>query len=124
MYSKQGAFYIYTEVNEDNYLKAQELIHEEIETLVRNGISQEELLKAKEQIKTSIVIEMENMTERMERLNRDELRIGNFETQESFLHSIENITANQVQKVAKKYFPRNNLKKVIIIPEIEYQVSD
>ena len=117
LYSKQGAFYIYTEVNEDNYLKAQELIYKEIENLAINGISQEELLKAKEQIKTSIVIELENMTERMEILVKDVLRNGSYETQMEFFNSIDNINERQIQEVVNKYLIKSNLKRVLIIPD-------
>jgi len=117
LYAKQGAFYIYAEVNQKNSQLAEQLIYNEIQKIINNGISKKELQKAKEQIKTSIVLEFENMTERMESLIKDELRIGNLETQESFMDSIENITINQVQTVARKYFQKDNLMKAVILPK-------
>lgn len=117
LYLNQGAFYIYTEVNKSNYHKAEHLIINEIEKLIIDGVSEEELKKAKEKIKTSVVLEQENKTERMESLVKNELIICDFETQIDFINSIEKINKTQVTNIIKKCFQKKDLKKVAIFPD-------
>jgi len=67
-YLNQGDFSIYvaTDVNKIDFTK--ELIFNEIKDIAENGISEKELLKAKQQFKGSAMLHLESMQSRMSRI--------------------------------------------------------
>jgi len=78
-----------------------ELMHREILTLKRNGISERELARAKEQMKSGMAISLESSLERMRRLATHQLTWGAVYPLDYLLQRTNAVTRDEVMAVAE-----------------------
>lgn len=72
---------------------------------IRGGdLSADELNKAKEQLKGSIMLGLESTNNRMSRLGRDELLLNRHFTMDEIIEQVESITLDDVNRLAQKTF--------------------
>lgn len=64
-YDKNGTYVIYTATSPENAVKAVQAIKKEIEILLADGVTDEEMNRAKEQVKTSLVLGQESTSANM-----------------------------------------------------------
>ena len=68
----------------------------------------EELRRAKDHLKGSLMLSLESTSSRMSNLARQEMHFGQFFTLDELVESIEKVTADDVQRVAQDFFdPRD-----------------
>jgi predicted Zn-dependent peptidase len=75
-FSDTGIFGIYTATGKDTEKQALGLIAEVIDGLLQNGVTEEELNRAREQSKANVLLALENTIARMNSLARGELFVG------------------------------------------------
>lgn len=99
-----GLFCIYAGLNSNTEGKALKLIYKEINDVIKNGITNEELQRAKEQFKASVVMGLEGTSSRMAYMGRNEIVHGRVKSMAETISEIDNKDINSVMSAAKKVF--------------------
>ena len=98
--SKTGFFNIYAGVAHENAAKAIDAIKEELHKIREDGVTEEELDMAKEQVKSSYIFGLENINSRMIRLGRNKLLLDRIEDSDNVLRSFDEVTTEDVLEMA------------------------
>jgi len=101
----------------DKKEKALELIKGELQKVCENCISEAELNKAKKRLKVGFAEDSETVSEIGEIIGHFMTVYEDISCYASYLSVLENITAQDVLEVAKKYFALNKLSISILMPE-------
>jgi predicted Zn-dependent peptidase len=109
MYSDTGCLAIYAGTSVETAGKVVESIVQELREVKQNLVPAEELRRAKDHLKGSFVLGLESTSSRMGNLARQELYYKRFFTLDEMLQSIENVTAEQVQRIAQEFFDPKNI---------------
>lgn len=100
-FSTDGYFNIYAGVGNDKADKAINAIKEELAALDKEGITEAELAKAKEQMKSSFIFSQENVNSRMFSMGNSLTIIGRVRTPEEIVKRIDNVTMDDIRDVAE-----------------------
>jgi predicted Zn-dependent peptidase len=95
-----GILSLYAGCEHESVEKTNELIRSEIEALSTRRITKSELLRAKEQVKASIIMAMEDMSLRMQSLAKAELEELTHEDMGQTIQAIDSVTNQDVSAVA------------------------
>ena len=77
---------------------------EEFRQLKQELIGEDELRRAKDHLKGSLMLSLESTSSRMSNLARQELYFDKFLTLDEMLDSIEAVTREEVQHIAQEFF--------------------
>lgn len=97
LYRQQGVFAVYCATSPDYFSQVLTSLREELLLLRDKGISEDELLFAKQQMKGNVLLGQESVESRMNRLAIQELTFGRQETIKSMLKKIQQVTVADVQ---------------------------
>jgi predicted Zn-dependent peptidase len=97
--------------------KAEKLINKELQGLLDKAITKAELRRAKEQLKSSMIIGLESLSGRMTLLAKSELYMGKFESVEEKITMIEAVTTDDILRLAHEYLAPDAWHRAVIIPE-------
>ncbi|HBG17457.1 MAG TPA: peptidase M16 [Firmicutes bacterium] len=111
-----GLFSIYAGTSLKHFSQVLALIQKELNNLKENRISAEELNRAKEQIKGNLWLSLENTTNRMSRLAKSELFYRKFISPEEVLEKVDNVTADNLRRVAAMLFHKELMTLTAIGP--------
>ena len=81
--------------------KVVESITKEFRELKEQKVPDEELRRAKDHLKGSLMLSLESTASRMSNLARQEMYFGKFFTLDELVESIETVTADDVQRIAQ-----------------------
>jgi predicted Zn-dependent peptidase len=109
MYSDTGCLAIYAGTSLDAARKVVNSITDEFRDLKENLVPAEELRRAKDHLKGSFMLGLESTSSRMGNLARQELYFKRFFSLDDMVASIEKVTAEDVQKVAREFFDPKNI---------------
>ena len=98
-YSNGGYYTIYAGVSHDEIEGAIEGIKEELQILGKDGITEEELAIAKEQMKSSYIFAQENVSTRMFSLGKNMTLLGRLRSQEEMISGYNNVTMDDINRV-------------------------
>jgi len=79
-------------------------------------VSEEELTRAKNHLKGSLMLSLESTTSRMSNLARQELYFGRFYSLDEILASIEAVTLAEVQSLAHGFFRPDQIAVTVLGP--------
>jgi predicted Zn-dependent peptidase len=112
-----GAIYIYAATEENKNKKTVDLVFEEMQKFTfTKKPTQKELNRAKEQLKTATMIELESMSSRMQNLIKQEISICKTETISEIISNIEKITLDDIAEISQKYFVPSDWKICLLLP--------
>jgi predicted Zn-dependent peptidase len=103
-YLGTGLFTIYAGMNPNQLGQVVELINKELTTLVRNGLSEEEIGKSKEQLKGNYILGLESTSSRMSTIGKSEILLGKTYSQKEILEKIDGINKYTVDSIIEKVF--------------------
>ena len=103
-YSDTGSLCVYAGTSAGNALECIDLILAEFRNLKEVLLSDEELTRAKDQLKGNILMGLESSNSRMANLARQEMYFHQFFTAEEVIVRIEAVTAEQIQAMAQRLF--------------------
>lgn len=106
--SDAGVFGIYAATSDDKAAEMVNVVCEEIVKL-RNGVTENELKRAKNQIKSSLLMSRESSSSIAEWIGRHLLCYGRYKTGAEIISLIDTITAGHIIKVADKMLDNINL---------------
>lgn len=95
--SRNGMFLIYAAVAHENVKAAVDEIKNQLTILKEEGILEEELMKAKEQMKASIIFGLENISSKMFAIGRNLLLTDRIKSEEEILAEIDSITLDETR---------------------------
>lgn len=103
-FSDTGLLGVYAGVSPENAREVVALSAAEARDLCARGPSPEELQRAKDQVKSSLLLGLENTSNRMSRLGRSLLLLGRITTPEELAAKIDAVTAESVTVMARRAF--------------------
>jgi predicted Zn-dependent peptidase len=109
LYSDVGCLNIYAGTGEESARQVIDSVIQEFRMLNEELIGEDELRRAKDHLKGSLMLSLESTSSRMSNLARQELYFDRFMTMDEMLSSIENVTREQVQSIAKQFFTTDQI---------------
>jgi predicted Zn-dependent peptidase len=103
-YSDAGMITVYAGCATEKVDEVVDLTLAELRALRADPVPDEELRRAKDHLKGSLMLSLENTSSRMSHLVRQEIYFGRQVTLDEMLDGIERVTAEQVQRVASDLF--------------------
>jgi predicted Zn-dependent peptidase len=103
-YRDTGALCVYAGTSAGKALECIDLIMAEFARLKQEPLSQEELTRAKDQLKGNILMGLESSNSRMANLARQEMYFGHFFTSDEIIARVEAVQAEHVQRMAQQIF--------------------
>ncbi|BEP29321.1 M16 family metallopeptidase [Helicovermis profundi] len=107
--SDSGTFDIEYSVNDDNIDELNKLLVSEIDQLRKDGITEEELYIAKEQLLSSYLLGLEDSVSVMNWLGRSIIHSDRVKTEKEVENNIEKITVEQVNNLIKIVFGKGKI---------------
>jgi predicted Zn-dependent peptidase len=108
-YRDTGTLCIYAGTSVGKALEVVDLIMVELRKLKETTLSEEELTRAKDQVKGNILMGLESSNSRMANLARQEMYFQQFFTVEEITARIDTVQADQVQAMAQRLFDPNRI---------------
>ena len=91
-----------------------DLVIEELRNLKRHPVDAEELRRAKDHLKGSLMLGLESTSSRMSNLARQEMYFGKYFSLDELISSIEKVTAEEVQKLAQSFFDTRQIALTVL----------
>ena len=103
-YRDTGLLTVYAGTARETAQQALRLILAELRRLKQEPVAGDELRRAKDNLKTTLMLSLESTTARMSNLARQEIYFGRFFTPDEILAAIDAVTAEEVQAAALEFF--------------------
>jgi len=116
-YDEIGVFSIHAGVDNNKVKQTIDTIIQQLEIIKKNKISDAELKRAKEFFKGQFLLMLESTGARMLWLGEKILTEGQIPKIKEVLHEIDNISANDLQRISKQIFVSKNMNFAVIGPE-------
>ena len=107
-YTQEGCFTIYAGVGQEKLPETIRLIREELKLLKDKGITEDEFRAAKEQLKSSYIFSLENVSGRMASNGKNQLLLGKTYTPEETLERISTVTREEIHRVIEEFTDMRN----------------
>ncbi|CAM3275586.1 M16 family metallopeptidase [Rhodothermus bifroesti] len=117
LHSDTGDWGVYMATDPGRVERVVALVERELDRLVREPVGQRVLTQAKNQVKGSLMLGQENMSNRMMRLGRQELYFGRYYSLDEALAEVDAVNAALVQEVAKALFAAPLFSRVVLLPK-------
>ena len=111
-----GCLSVYAGTAADKAREVIDLVLKEFGEMKSNPITQEELTRAKAYLKGSMLLSLESSSSRMGNVARQEMYFGRYITLDEISRSVDAVTAEQVQTVAKEFFQPERLAVTVLGP--------
>jgi predicted Zn-dependent peptidase len=118
-YTECGMVAMYVGTREDNVAEACEIIGRELAALRADGISDEELQRAKEHVKGRMVLGLEATAARMSRIARSELHAVPLLSLDEMLARVDAVTEQDLAELARELYDPGRLSAACIGPSEE-----
>jgi predicted Zn-dependent peptidase len=115
-YSDTGMLSIYAGTALETAGEVVDLVVKEFRSLKECLVPEEELRRAKDHLKGSLMLSLESTSSRMSNLARQELYFERFYTLDEILDSIEAVTREQVQAIARDFFRPDQIAVTVLGP--------
>jgi predicted Zn-dependent peptidase len=113
-YRDTGCMSIYAGTSTESARKVVESIMQEFRQLKAETVGEEELRRAKDHLKGSLMLSLESTSSRMSNLARQEMYFAKFFTLDELVESIEAVTADDVQRIARTFFDPKQIALTVL----------
>lgn len=113
-YSDTGCLSVYAGTSLEAARQVVELILKEFTDLKQNLAPAEEVRRAKDHLKGSLMLSLESTSSRMSNLARQEMHFQRFFTLDELAESIENVTTEDIQRVAQTFFDPKHVALTVL----------
>jgi predicted Zn-dependent peptidase len=126
LFSDTGCFTVYAGTAEETARQVVSSVIQEFRQLKDELISEDELRRAKDHLKGSLMLSLESTSSRMSNLARQELYFDRFMSLDEMLESIETVTRDEVQMIAREFFRTDNIALAMLgrIGDVEVTRDD
>lgn len=123
MYRDAGCMIIYAGTSARSAERVVKSIAHELHEAAATKVSPEELRRAKDHLKGSIVLGLESTSSRMANLARQETYFGSFMSMDEMLDRVERVTAEEVQVLAQKFFQPKQMAVAMLGPLGDFRLK-
>jgi predicted Zn-dependent peptidase len=113
-YRDTGCLSIYAGTSAEAVGKVVELILKEFRQLKEELVPEDELRRAKDHLKGSLMLSLESTSSRMSNLARQEMYFGRFFSLDELVESIETVNASHIQLIAQKFFDQKQIALTVL----------
>jgi predicted Zn-dependent peptidase len=113
-YRDTGCLSIYAGTSLEAAERVVESILKEFREIKDGLITQEEMRRAKDHLKGSLMLSLESTSARMANLARQEIYFNRFISLDELIQSIENVSIEQVQAIAAEYFHQKQIALTVL----------
>jgi predicted Zn-dependent peptidase len=113
-YSDTGCLSVYAGTSLEAAKKVVESVLKEFTDLKQKTAPAEEVRRAKDHLKGSLMLSLESTSSRMSNLARQEMHFRRFFSLDELAESIEQVTAEDVQRVAQTFFDQKNVALTVL----------
>lgn len=114
LFSDTGCFMVYAGTAVETAKKVIDSVVQEFRILKNELIGQDELRRAKDHLKGSLMLSLESTSSRMSNLARQELYFDRFWSLDEMLESIEAVTRDEVQMIAQEFFRTEDIAVAVL----------
>jgi len=115
-YSDAGMLSVYAGTGRPNVERVLRLVAEEFRRMKQEPVSEEELRRAKDHLKGSLVLSLESSGARMSSLARQEMYLDRFYTIEELQAALEAVTREEVHEIAQEFFHPEKIAVTVVGP--------
>jgi predicted Zn-dependent peptidase len=115
-YRDTGVLSVYAGTSLESAARVVQLVVEEFRSLKDQPVSEEELRRAKDHLKGSLMLSLESTSSRISNLARQEMYFGRFFSLDEVLSSIEAVTRDAVQQLAREFFRPEQIAVTVLGP--------
>lgn len=115
-YSDTGMLSVYAGTAKETIGQVLDMTIAEFRAMKESPVSEEELLRAKNHLKGSLMLSLESTSSRMSNLARQELYFHRFSSLDEILASIEAVSREEVQTLAKEFFQPERIAATVLGP--------
>lgn len=101
LYDNTGILGVYVALGREMQQDALRMIREELSLLREQGITEDELVRAREQLKASLLMGLESTSTRMSAMARSEMTYGCYVSAEETVAALDAVTREDVQTLAR-----------------------
>ncbi len=113
-YRDSGVMAIYAGTSRQSLRQVIDLILAEFRAFKETPLEADELARGKNHLKGSVMLGLESTSSRMSNLARQQLYFGRFSTLDEIIESIDKVTAEDVQRVARDFFQPETLALTVL----------
>ncbi|HMD43018.1 MAG TPA: pitrilysin family protein [Candidatus Acidoferrum sp.] len=113
-YSDAGMLSVYAGTAKETVSQVLDLTIAEFRAMKESPVTDEELRRAKNHLKGSLMLSLESTSSRMSNLARQELYFHRFSTLDEILSAIEAVTHDQVQSLAQQFFQPEQIAVTVL----------
>ncbi len=113
-YRDTGCLSVYAGTSHESAASVVQLILAEFTRLKQEMVDEEELRRAKDYLKGSLMLSLESTTSRMANLARQEMYFGRFFGLDELVASIERVSAADVQRVSQRFFEPKQIALTVL----------
>lgn len=117
-YSAGGAYTVYGGTGEKTWPQVQELVRQEFDKVMADGLEEAELERTKRSICGNIVLALEGMSGRMMRIARNEMVYGRLIPIEETVQKIEAVTNENLVELARRVLSSERVSTTAIGPAV------
>jgi predicted Zn-dependent peptidase len=109
-----GCMCVYAGTSRENAPKVVRSVVGEFCTLKNQSVSADELRRAKDQLKGSLMLSLESSAARMSNLARQELYFDRFYSMDEIIDRVEAVSTDDIQQLAQEYFQPNCIAVTVL----------
>ncbi len=113
-YRDTGCLSVYAGTSLENFNLLISSVMQEFHELKYKPVPLEELCRAKEHLKGSLLLGLESTSSRMSNLARQELYFGKYSSPEEMIFNLEQVTTDDVQKLANLFFKTDKVSLTVL----------
>jgi predicted Zn-dependent peptidase len=113
-YRDTGCLSVYAGTSRKSARRVVESVLKEFRELKEQPVGEEELRRAKDYLKGSLVLGLESTSSRMSGLARNEIYFGRFFSLDELIESIEAVAADSLQDLARTFFDSRHIALTIL----------
>lgn len=112
-YESAGAFVIYGGTAPGKLKELEDTVFSVLHKVVEQGVREDEIIHAKQSVKSGFLLGLESIESRMTRNGHQELLLQNHRTVDEVIQKISQIEKNAVEKIIAEIFTKTHAKAVI-----------
>ena len=113
-YKDTGCLFVYAATSPETVAQVVRSIVQEFRELKENAVDAEELRRAKDHLKGSLMLSLESTGSRMSSLARQYMNFGKFFTLDEIIAKIEAVTAEDLMEIARKFFRTDDIALTVL----------
>jgi predicted Zn-dependent peptidase len=115
-YTDTGTLYVYAGTDEKNFSKVLKSTLKVLRELKKTGVTEDELRRAKDHLKGSLMLSLESTSSRMNRLAKHEMHHGTFLSMDAMLGAIDAVRHEEVQALITDLLDEDRLSLTTLGP--------